>query len=348
MTPLSDASSAGSAPDPSPSPALETVLDLSYLHPLADPPGPLRHLVRTFLDSVEPVPGRLALAIEGHDHRQVRDLLHELYGDAENVGAQTLQAACQRLLDRSPTDGGDWPARGAEEIATALHLTRAAFARFLDGLPPSPEPIGGRPSSPHTLLILDDSPTLRERLRQLLADDYHLVEAATGRAALAACASAAPPDLLLVDLNLGSTSRPEDDLSGLEVVRQLKGAIPFVVLTVDRSRATRRAALQAGAWAYLIKPPEPDTLHAALETALARSRDAAWADAQQAIHIATGILMANHYLGEDDARRLLKTLASADRRPVPAVAESIIGAQRLQSRLARLAGQKPPLPPQGA
>jgi len=101
-----------------------------------------------------------------------------------------------------------------------------------------------------------------------------LVEADSGRAALAACASEAPPDLLLVDINLGSSSGHQDDLSGLDVVRQLKGAIPFVVLTVDRSRETRRAAIKAGAWAYLVKPPEPDTLHAALETALARSRDA--------------------------------------------------------------------------
>ncbi len=253
MTPISDASSAGSASDPSPAPALETVLDLSYLHSLAGQPGPLRHLVRTFLDRVEPVPRRLAQAIEGHDHRLVRDLLHELYGDAGNVGARTLQAACQRLLDRSPTAGGDRPARGAEEIAIALHLTRAAFARFLDGLPPSPEPTSGRPPSPEptsgrppsprTLLILDDSPTLRERLRQVLADDYHLVEAATGRAALAACAGEPPPDLLLVDLNLGSSPGQENDLSGLDVVRQLKGTIPCVVLTVDRSRETRRAAL---------------------------------------------------------------------------------------------------------
>ena len=348
MTPLSDASSAGSAPDPSPSPTLETVLDLSYLHSLAGPPGPLRHLVRTFIDSVEPVPGRLAQAIAGHDHRQVRDLLHELCGDAENVGARTLQATCQRLLDRSPTDGGDWPARGAEEIVTALHLTRAAFARFHDGLPPSPEPISGRPSSPRTLLILDDSPTLRERLRQLLADDYHLVEADSGRAALAACAGDNPPDLLLVDLNLGATPGQDPEGSGLDVIRQLHGAIPCVVLTVDRSPATRRTALQAGAWAYLLKPPEPETLRAALEAALARARDVARAASQPVIDLATGILMANHHLSEDDARRLLKTLASAERRTVRDVAEHVVGAQQFQSRLARLAGQKPSIPPQGA
>ncbi|MFZ1640070.1 MAG: response regulator [Candidatus Contendobacter sp.] len=229
-----------------------------------------------------------------------------------------------------------------------MHLTRAAFARFLDGLPPSPEPTSGRPPSPRTLLILDDSPTLRERLRQVLADDYHLVEAATGRAALAACAGETPPDLLLVDLNLGSSPGQENDLSGLDVVRQLKGAIPCVVLTVDRSRETRRAALQAGAWAYLVKPPEPDTLHAALEAALVRSRDATRAETQRVIDIATGILMAHHHLGEDEARRLLKALASADRRTVQDVAESIISAQRFQSRLARMASQKRSTPPEGA
>ncbi|NTV81877.1 MAG: ANTAR domain-containing protein [Candidatus Aminicenantes bacterium] len=66
------------------------------------------------------------------------------------------------------------------------------------------------------------------------------------------------------------------------------------------------------------------------------------------IHLATGILMAHHHLDEDEARRLLKTLASADRRTVQDVAESIISTQRFQSRLAQMASQKLPTPPEGA
>lgn len=348
MTRIPDDSLSRPPTDHGPPPSLETVLDLPYLQPFTRRPHQLRRLVQVFVDSVESAPSRLAQAFERHDNRQVRELLHELHGTAKSVGAETLQSVCQRLLDLSPTDFGGQGALVVEEIATALQQTRAAFARFLDGLPPSPEPSSGRPPSPSTLLILDDSPTVRERLHQLLGDDYRLVEADSGRAALAACASEAPPDLLLVDINLGSSSGYQDDLSGLDVVRQLKGAIPFVVLTVDRSRETRRAAIKAGAWAYLVKPPEPDTLHAALETALARSRDAARAETQRVIHLATGILMAHHHLDEDEARRLLKTLASADRRTVQDVAEAIISTQRFQSRLAQMASQKLPTPPEGA
>ena len=215
---------------------------------------------------------------------------------------------------------------------------------MVEGLPSSPEPASRRPAAAPTLLILDDSPTLRERLRQVLADDYRLVEADSGRAALAACAGDNPPDLLLVDLNLGAAPGPDHEVSGLDVIRQLHGALPCVVLTVDRSPATRRTALQAGAWAYLLKPPEPETLRATLEATLARARDIARAASQPVIDLATGILMATHHLSEDDARRLLKTLASAERRTVRDVAEHVVGAQRFQSRLAQLAGRKPPTP----
>lgn len=345
MTRLPDPAPADSPGDSSPPPALETVLDLRYLQPFTRRPEPLRHLVQTFLDSSEPIPHRLALASARHDHPQVRELLHELHGAAQGVGARPLESTCQRLLARSPTSLEDRSTPVAAEIAAALQTTRAAFARFLRGLPPAPEPASGRPPVPTTLLILEDSATLRALLRQLLAEDYHLIEAQDGRATLALCTSATPPDLLLVDLNLGAPSGQQNDLSGLDVVRQLKGAIPCVVLTVDRSRETRRAAIHAGAWAYLIKPPEPDTLHAALETALACARDAARAAAQRVNDVATGLLMAHHHLGEDEARALLKDLASTDRRPVRDVAEALIGAQQLHGRIARLAGRNPPSHP---
>jgi|GEM_PF-1543431 len=348
MTRLPDPDPAGSPGDSSPPPALETVLDLLYLQPFTRRPGPLRHLVQTFLDSSAPIPHRLALASARHDHPQVQELLHELHGAAQGVGARLLESTCQRLLARSPTSLEDRSTAVAAEIAAALQPTRAAFAQFLDGLPPASEPASGRPPAPTTLLVLEDSATLRALLRNLLADDYRLIEADTGRAALAACAGEPPPDLLLADLNLGASSGQENDLSGLDVVRRLKGAIPCVVLTVDRSRETRRAAIQAGAWAYLIKPPESDALHAALETALARARDAARAAAQRVNDVATGLLMAHHHLDVDEARALLKALASDDRRPVRDVAEALIGAQQLHGRIARLAGRKTHLPPESA
>lgn len=341
--PLPDAA-ADAARDPSAPPALETVLDLPYLHTLTGQPQQLRGVVQAFVASSEPVPRRLAQALAARDDRQARDLLHELYGAAETVGARALRATCQQLLDRAPGEAGRGPASDAETIAAALHQTRAALARVVEGLPSAPEPASRRPAAAPTLLILDDSPTLRERLRQLLADDYRLVEADSGRAALAACAGDNPPDLLLVDLNLGAAPGQDPEGSGLDVIRQLHGAIPCVVLTVDRSPATRRTALQAGAWAYLLKPPEPEILRAALEAALARARDVARAASQPVIDLATGILMATHHLSEDDARRLLKTLASAERRTVRDVAEHVVGAQRFQSRLAQLAGRKPPTP----
>ena len=77
---------------------------------------------------------------------------------------------------------------------------------------------------------------------------------------------------------------------------------------------------------------------------LVRSRDATRAETQRGIGNSEQKLHAVF----DEARRLLKALASADRRTVQDVAESIISAQRFQSRLARMASQKRSTPPEGA
>ena len=83
--PLPDAA-ADAARDPNAPPALETVLDLPYLHTLTGQPQQLRGVVQAFVASSEPVPRRLAQALAARDDRHARDLLHELYGAAETVG----------------------------------------------------------------------------------------------------------------------------------------------------------------------------------------------------------------------------------------------------------------------
>ena len=122
---------------------------------------------------------------------------------------------------------------------------------------------GTAPSSPATILIVDDEPPIRRLLRTgLQAQGYRTVEAETGAAALAAVA-AAEPDIVLLDLGL-------PDMDGLDVIRalRLRGAVPILVLSSRDDERGKVDALDLGADDYVTKPFGMDELVARLRTAL--------------------------------------------------------------------------------
>lgn len=104
-----------------------------------------------------------------------------------------------------------------------------------------------------TAMVVDDSNAMRHVLRMILEEaGYEVEEAPEGRSALARLlALEAPPDLLLVDLNM-----PELDGYGLvEAVRERFAGPPSILMVTsesDRERILR--ALEAGANEYLMKP----------------------------------------------------------------------------------------------
>src|SRR5690348_3414502 len=102
-----------------------------------------------------------------------------------------------------------------------------------------------------TILIADDDPGVREGLSETLADlGYQVIEAADGRAALAAVASCGG-DAILPDL------RMPGDLGGLEVLRQVRArpeAPPVAILTAFASAANTIEAMRLGAFDHLTKP----------------------------------------------------------------------------------------------
>lgn len=113
------------------------------------------------------------------------------------------------------------------------------------------------------VVIADDEPLARERLRMLLAQEPGMevvAEVGDGRSALEACA-AHEPALVLLDIAMPG-------IDGLEVARHLSAFEPrpaVVFCTAYDAHALK--AFEAAAVDYLVKPVRPERLHAAIERA---------------------------------------------------------------------------------
>ena len=113
------------------------------------------------------------------------------------------------------------------------------------------------------VVIADDEPLARERLRVLLAQlpGIEIVaEVGDGRSALEACA-AHDPALVLLDIAMPG-------IDGLEVARHLSAFEPrpaIVFCTAYDAHALK--AFEAAAVDYLVKPVRPERLQAAVERA---------------------------------------------------------------------------------
>ena len=114
-----------------------------------------------------------------------------------------------------------------------------------------------------TCLVVDDSKVIRKVARHILETlDFEVAEAGDGRDALTHC-EATPPDVVLLDWNMPV-------MSGMEFLRLLRqrghGDQPKVVFcTTENDMAHIRAALEAGADEYVMKPFDRDTIASKLQ-----------------------------------------------------------------------------------
>ena len=117
-----------------------------------------------------------------------------------------------------------------------------------------------------TVMIVDDSPSMRMLLRVALTDlGYGVVDAEDGLQALDRIDQAAP-QLLITDINMPR-------LDGFGLIERLRGrsehrGLPILVLTTESSDAKRQRAREAGATGWIVKPFHPDKLAAAIRRVL--------------------------------------------------------------------------------
>jgi two-component system chemotaxis response regulator CheY len=119
-----------------------------------------------------------------------------------------------------------------------------------------------------TILVVDDSPTIRRMVRAALGSlaDVGFVEAGSGLQAIETLA-VTPVQAIVLDLNM-------PDMHGLDVLRFLRShqqyrELPVMILTTRGDETTRETALTAGATAYMTKPFSPSVLVSSVKELLA-------------------------------------------------------------------------------
>lgn len=117
-------------------------------------------------------------------------------------------------------------------------------------------------------LVIDDEPQIRRLLRVTLeANDYQVIEAATGEEGLVQSAQC-QASVILLDLGL-------PDVDGLTVLKRLRewSRVPVIILSVRDRENEKTAALDAGADDYVTKPFGTSELLARLRVALRHAAD---------------------------------------------------------------------------
>jgi two-component system KDP operon response regulator KdpE len=118
------------------------------------------------------------------------------------------------------------------------------------------------------ILVVDDEPQILRAMRiNLIARQYDVVTAATGREALRAVGDE-HPDLVVLDLGL-------PDIDGVQVIQELRTwtKVPVIVLSGRRDSRDKVDALDAGADDYVTKPFSLDELLARIRVVIRRRGD---------------------------------------------------------------------------
>jgi len=199
------------------------------------------------------------------------------------------------------------------------------------------------PANNHTLLVVESDALVAAALVQCLrAAGFVVLEARDSAAALAICRSHAPA-LAIVD-----SCMPKLAGVGLAQLITSQSDVALFFLSTDGDAQTVKAAVAAGALAYLVKPFDAPQLLAGVHTALERARefgalrqqaralDAALRTART-VSVAVGVLMGKLHLDQEAAFESLRRHARSNRRRLEEVAEELLQSTEAANRLLKRA-----------
>lgn len=116
---------------------------------------------------------------------------------------------------------------------------------------------------PYSLFIVDDEDTIRRTLSIAFEGRYRLADFPDAESAVSA-ARVDPPDLVLLDLGLPG-------MSGIEAIPMFRAIAPevlIVVITAYEDVKSVVSAMKSGAYDYVVKPLDIDTLEMSIGNAL--------------------------------------------------------------------------------
>lgn len=121
----------------------------------------------------------------------------------------------------------------------------------------------------YRIMIVEDDEEIRKYICSVLASDYHMIECADGKEALASILKKAP-DLVISDIMMA-------EMDGITLCRKIKqnihiNHIPVVLLTARSREEDYLDGLSTGADAYIVKPFNMDLLRKTIEN-LIRNRE---------------------------------------------------------------------------
>lgn len=189
---------------------------------------------------------------------------------------------------------------------------------------------------PMKILVADDEKPVAAGLQgQLDALGYDVVAVVhDGHHAIEVCRRTLP-DLVLMDIEMPG-------LDGLSAARQIARdpGTPVVILTAHGHPNLIEQAVEGGVVHYLLKPVTSPSLHAAIQVAIARSRETRslrenvlileqTIKERKLIERAKGILMDRKRMTEPEAFKYLQRESQNRRMPMARLAEAIVQADEL-------------------
>ncbi len=186
------------------------------------------------------------------------------------------------------------------------------------------------------VLIADDERSVAAGLQgQLEALGYDVVAVVDdGQRAIEVCRRTLP-DVVMMDIEMPG-------LDGLSAARQIAQdpGTPVIILTAHGHPNLVDQAVQDGVIQYLLKPVTSPSLHAAIQTAVARAQEVkSLRESVNALELtlrerklierAKGILMTRRNISEPEAFRFLQRTSQDRRMPMAKLAESVVQADEL-------------------
>jgi DNA-binding NtrC family response regulator len=117
----------------------------------------------------------------------------------------------------------------------------------------------------HVLLVDDEAQLVEAMVDRLAIRDFRVSNAASGPQALALLEQEPDIDVTVLDLKLPGM----DGLEILQVIKTRHPFVPVIMLTGYSTEQTVTAAMQQGAFAYLLKPYDIEKLVALINEATA-------------------------------------------------------------------------------